>query len=82
MEKNINIQDFPSNILNAPKTKFKKPTLKPTPLFLSESPYSMEYLDSDNEEDFSSEEGENEKTLTKNIKANSLFIKYTTVVKN
>ena len=42
----------------------------------------MEYLDSDNEEDFSTEEGENEKALTKNIKANSFFIKYTTVVEN
>ena len=82
MEKNINIQDFPSNILNAPKTKFKMPTWKPTPLCLSESPYSMEYLDSDKEEDFSTEEGENEKALTKNIKANSFFIKYTTVVEN
>ena len=80
----MNIHDFPANILNAPKTKFKKPTLRPTPLFLPESSYSKEYSYSDNEDDFSTEESEKEKeiALTKNIKANSLFIKYKTKVKN
>ena len=78
MENNISIQDFPPNILKAPKTKFKKPTLKPTPLFLSESPYSMEYSDSESKEDFSTENSEKEKEIssTKNKKQNSLSTKY------
>ena len=66
MDKTIKLQDFPSNILNAPKIKFRKPTLKPTPLFLSESPYFMKYSDYDSDEDFSTEESEKE--IAKNIK--------------
>ena len=82
MEKNINTSNFPSNILKAPKIKFKKPTLKPTPLSLSESSYSMEYLDSDSDEDFSTKGSEKDIALTKNIMANSLFIKYNSDTKN
>ena len=56
MEKNNKIKKFPPFILNAPKVKFKKPTLKPTPLILTESSYSMEYSDSDTDTEFSSDE--------------------------
>ena len=56
MESNNKIKDFPPFILNAPKVKFRKPTVIPTPLILTESSYSMEHSDSDTDAEFSSDE--------------------------
>ena len=42
-------EEAPSNILNAPKLKFKKPTICPPPFTLNDS-YSQEEIDTENED--------------------------------
>ena len=76
MQNKAVINNFPKYILNAPKIKFKKPTITPTPFILTESSYSSEHSDCDTEEDFSRNEKINEKACTENIKSVSLLIKF------
>ena len=54
------IQKSPSFILNAPKLKFKKPTMKPTPFSLNDSRNEKELYSSGKDYDSFGEEDSNE----------------------
>ncbi len=82
MEINNKIKDFPPFILNAPKIKFKKPTIAPIPFTLSESLYSIEHSDSDTNEDFSDKEKNHQKDSTQDIESNSPFTIINTLIQN
>ena len=82
MENKSTIDNIPKYILNAPKMKFKKPTIEPTPFILTESIYFSEHSDSDTEEEFSQDNEVKETDRTEKIKTNSLLIKYNIAIQN
>ena len=82
MEKNNKIKDFPAFLLNAPKMKFKKPTITPTPFTLSESLYSIEHSDSDTDEGFSDKENNDKNDFTQDVESNSFLTIINTVIQN
>ena len=77
MEKKDKLNSFPKYILYAPKIKYKKPTKRPTPLFLSESSYSIDHSYSDIEDNISSKDESVDDT-----RAKSTSIKNNTVIQN
>ena len=82
MENKSTIDNIQKYILNAPKMKFKKPTIEPTPFILTESIYFSEHSDSDTEEEFSQDNDVKETDRTEKIKTNSLLIKYNIAIQN
>ena len=56
-------EKFPTNILYAPKMKFKKPTIYPTPFILNDS----QNENNDTFEDSEDSESFNEKSLNGNL---------------
>ena len=82
MEQKDKFNNFPKYILNAPKIKYKKPTIRPIPLILTESSFSIDHTDSDTEDNFSSEDNDYNDEFVNDMKSNSTLIKNNTVIQN